>query len=105
MGQLLTPSLVETLRSAVTAFFSLIGDFKSTVLCKAGSNQGTGPSAQVNSRAPNCRVQLTKQKKDNNLEENTQRAKILAVRLAFAVGAADDQLPDCEVELIKNWAY
>ncbi len=76
MGKLLTPILVENLRSAVTAFF----------------------------RTLNCRIQLTKQKKDNALEENTQRAKTLAVRLAFAVGAADDRLSDSEVALIKNWA-
>ena len=76
MGQLLIPSLVENLRSAVTAFF----------------------------RTLNCRVQLTNQKKDNALEENIQRAKTLAVRLAFAVGAADNQLSDSEVALIKNWA-
>lgn len=39
-----------------------------------------------------------------DLEENTQRAKTLAVALGFAVGAAKGQLCDCEVELIKDWA-
>jgi tellurite resistance protein len=39
-----------------------------------------------------------------DLQENDQRAKILAVTLAFAVSAADKKLYDCEVELIKNWA-
>jgi len=76
MGQLLRQGVIEILRSAVTAFF----------------------------RTLNRRIQPTNQRKDNSFEENTQRAKILAVRLAFAVSAADNQLPDCEVELIKNWA-
>jgi len=39
-----------------------------------------------------------------DLQENDQRAKTLAVTLAFAVSAADKKLYDCEVELIKNWA-
>jgi tellurite resistance protein len=39
-----------------------------------------------------------------DLEENVQRAKTLAVALAFAVGAADGKLCDDEVELIKEWA-
>lgn len=39
-----------------------------------------------------------------DLQENIQRAKTLAVALAFAVSAADKKLYDCEVELIKNWA-
>ncbi|MFB0554780.1 MAG: tellurite resistance TerB family protein [Phycisphaerae bacterium] len=39
-----------------------------------------------------------------DLQENDQRAKILAVALAFTVSAADKKLYDCEVELIKNWA-
>jgi len=39
-----------------------------------------------------------------DLQENDQRAKTLAVTLAFAVSAADNKLYDCEVELIKNWA-
>jgi len=39
-----------------------------------------------------------------DLQENDQRAKILAVTLAFTVSAADKKLYDCEVELIKNWA-
>jgi tellurite resistance protein len=39
-----------------------------------------------------------------DLSENKQRAKTLAVPLAFAVSAADNKLYECEVELIKNWA-
>ncbi len=39
-----------------------------------------------------------------DLRENIKRTKTLAVALAFAVGAADNKLYDCEVELIKNWA-
>ena len=39
-----------------------------------------------------------------NLQENIERTNILAVALAFAVSAADDNLYDCEIELIKNWA-
>jgi len=39
-----------------------------------------------------------------DLQENVQRAKTLAVTLAFAVSAADNKLYGCEVELIKNWA-
>jgi len=39
-----------------------------------------------------------------DLKENIQRAKTLAVALAFAVSAADGKIHDCEVELIKNWA-
>lgn len=38
-----------------------------------------------------------------NSQENTQRAKTLAVALAFAVSAADNRLYDCEIELIKKW--
>jgi len=39
-----------------------------------------------------------------DLQENIQRAKILAVTLAFAVGAADNKLYCREIELIKKWA-
>ena len=39
-----------------------------------------------------------------DLKENVQRAKTLAVALAFAVSAADNKLFDCEIELIKKWA-
>lgn len=39
-----------------------------------------------------------------DLQENGERTNILAVALAFAVSAADDELYDCEIELIKNWA-
>ena len=39
-----------------------------------------------------------------DLQENAERTKVLAVALAFAVSAADDELCDCEVELIENWA-
>jgi uncharacterized tellurite resistance protein B-like protein len=39
-----------------------------------------------------------------DLQENCERTNILAVALAFAVSAADNELYDCEIELIKNWA-
>ncbi len=39
-----------------------------------------------------------------DLQENAERTNVLAVALAFAVGAADGNLYDCEIELIKNWA-
>ncbi len=39
-----------------------------------------------------------------DLQENTERTKVLTVALAFAVSAADGKLYDCEVELIKDWA-
>ncbi len=39
-----------------------------------------------------------------DLQENAERTKVLAVALAFAVSAADDELAECEVELIQNWA-
>jgi len=39
-----------------------------------------------------------------DLQENIQRRKTLTVALAFAVSAADQELYDCEIELIKNWA-
>ncbi|MHC4238597.1 MAG: TerB family tellurite resistance protein [Planctomycetota bacterium] len=39
-----------------------------------------------------------------DFEENIQRVKTLAVALAFCVSAIDDELYDCEVELIKGWA-
>ena len=35
---------------------------------------------------------------------NIQRAKTLAIALAFTVSAADKKLFDCEIELIKSWA-
>jgi len=38
-----------------------------------------------------------------DMQENIQRAKTLAVALAFAVSAADQKLYACEIELIKNW--
>jgi len=37
-------------------------------------------------------------------DENIQRARSLAVALAFAVGAADEEIYDSEVEIIKSWA-
>jgi uncharacterized tellurite resistance protein B-like protein len=39
-----------------------------------------------------------------DLQENGERTNILAVALAFVVSAADNELYDCEIELIKNWA-
>lgn len=39
-----------------------------------------------------------------DLQENIQRAKMLAVTLAFAVSAADNKLYGCEIELIRKWA-
>lgn len=38
-----------------------------------------------------------------DIEDNIQRAKTLAVGLAFSVSAADDEMPDCEVLLIEGW--
>ncbi len=39
-----------------------------------------------------------------DLQENIERSKTLAVALAFSVSAADCNLYDSEIELIKNWA-
>jgi len=39
-----------------------------------------------------------------DLQENTERAKSMAVALAFAVSAADRKLYDCELEVVKDWA-
>jgi len=39
-----------------------------------------------------------------DLQENSRRTKTLTVALAFAVGAADSKLFNCEVEIIRNWA-
>ena len=36
-------------------------------------------------------------------KENIQRSKTLAIALAFAVGAVDEKLHDCEIKLIKKW--
>jgi len=38
-----------------------------------------------------------------DLKDNIKRSKTLAVALAFSVGAENDKLYDCEIELIKNW--
>lgn len=40
-----------------------------------------------------------------DLQENSERTKVLTVALAFAVSAADGKLYDCEIELIKRWAW
>lgn len=39
-----------------------------------------------------------------DLQENAERTKVLAVALAFAVSAADNELRDCEIQLIEDWA-
>jgi len=39
-----------------------------------------------------------------DLQENIERAKSIAVALAFAVSAADNKLYDCELEVVKSWA-
>lgn len=39
-----------------------------------------------------------------DVEENLQRAKTLAVALAFTVSASDGKMFNCEVDLIKDWA-
>lgn len=39
-----------------------------------------------------------------DLRENSERTKTLTVALAFSISAIDEQLYDCEIELIKNWA-
>jgi uncharacterized tellurite resistance protein B-like protein len=39
-----------------------------------------------------------------DLQENIERAKILAITLAFAVAVADNDIADCELEVIKSWA-
>jgi hypothetical protein len=38
-----------------------------------------------------------------DIEDNIQRAKTLAVGLAFSVSAADNELPDSEVIVIEGW--
>jgi tellurite resistance protein len=38
-----------------------------------------------------------------DLQENILQTKTLTVALAFAVGAVDNKLYDCEVEFIKSW--
>jgi uncharacterized tellurite resistance protein B-like protein len=40
-----------------------------------------------------------------DLLENTERSKILAVTLAFALSAADGSLSESEIETIKKWAH
>lgn len=39
-----------------------------------------------------------------DLQENVQGTRTLAVTLAFAVGAADNRLSDCEIAVIKEWS-
>ncbi|MBN2313529.1 MAG: tellurite resistance TerB family protein [Sedimentisphaerales bacterium] len=39
-----------------------------------------------------------------DMQENAERTKVLAVALAFAVSAADSELCESEIELIENWA-
>ncbi len=39
-----------------------------------------------------------------DVRDNIERTKTLTVALGFAVGAADGNLNDCEIELIKRWA-
>jgi uncharacterized tellurite resistance protein B-like protein len=38
-----------------------------------------------------------------DIEDNIQRAKTLAVGLAFSVAAADNELPDSEVIIVEGW--
>jgi len=40
-----------------------------------------------------------------DLRENAERTKVLTVALGFAVSAADNKLYECEIELIKRWAF
>jgi tellurite resistance protein len=65
MGQLLMPSLIEIFKSARDTLFCLIADLKFTALSKIGFNQSAELYSQIDPKVLNCRVQLTKQKKDN----------------------------------------
>jgi len=65
MGRFLMPSLIGVLKSAADTLFHLIADLKFTTLSKVGFNPGATLSSRVDSRALNCRVQLTKQEKDD----------------------------------------
>lgn len=39
-----------------------------------------------------------------DMQERIEQAKILAVTVAFAVSAADGHMPNCELDVIKDWA-
>lgn len=65
MGELTIASLTATFRCVVTGLLRSVRRFKFPALCKPSSDQRGRAYAQPDLRALNCRVQQTKQAKDN----------------------------------------
>jgi len=65
MGELTIASLTASLRFLVTGLLRSVRRFKFPALCKPSSDQRGRAYAQPDLRALNCRVQQTKQAKDN----------------------------------------
>jgi len=84
MGKPLTPGLIVILRRAVIIFLHLAKRFKFFLLRKTDSGQSNGLPEQPHPNALNCRVQLTKQKRDNSVPDT------FSVEICGSIHASSD---------------